>query len=98
MARYHSGKRDEALEALKDLRQNELGAFQETMRMFILAELPEGDKQAMQAYNKALGRHQGTTPLFQHALLYLLGRKKEAAAKCREMDLPKALVNARGGS
>ena len=66
--------------------------------MFILAELPEGDRRAVQVYQKALGRYQGTTPLFLHTLLYLLGRKAEAVAAYEKLRLPKALAEVRSGS
>ena len=95
---YREGRFEDALNALEGLDTKDMGAFQQTTRMFILAELPEGDKRAMQAYREALGRYPGTAPLFQHTLLYLLGRKAEAVKEYAKLDLPKALAGARGGS
>ncbi len=94
---YREGRFEDALKALEGLDKNDMGAFQQTTRMFILAELPEGDKRAMQAY-RDLGRYPGTAPLFQHTLLYLLGRKAEAVAAYRELQLPNFLAEARDGS
>lgn len=95
---YRRGDFRGALNVLDGLDKNDLGAFQETMRMFILAELPGGHEKAMAVYRKATGRHQGTTPIFQNALLYLLGRREDAVAAYCEFQLPKALAKVRDGS
>ncbi|MCY2986811.1 MAG: protein kinase [Planctomycetota bacterium] len=95
---YRRGKCQEALQVLDGLAQDDLGAFQDIMRMYLLPELPEGYQKAVRAYQDARGRYEGTSLLFQHTVLYLLGQKKEAAAKYREMQLPKVLADARGGS
>jgi tetratricopeptide (TPR) repeat protein len=95
---YRRGKLDEALNVLDRLEPGDVGAFQETLRMFILADLPGGDQRAMQVYASAVGRYRGTTPLFLNALLYRLGRKADAVAAYSRLRLPKALAGARGGS
>jgi serine/threonine protein kinase len=93
---YRRGQFKEALKVLDGLEEKDIGAFQEMMRMFILAELPEGG--AMQLYRKTVKRYQGTTPLFLHTLLYRLGSKKEAVAAYKNVRLPEALASARSGS
>jgi len=95
---YRRGKLMDALKVLDGLEENDVGAFQETMRMFILADLPEGGQRAMQVYASAVRRYQGTTPLFLNTLPYRLGRKADAVAAYRKLQLPKALAGARSGS
>ena len=95
---YRRGQRDEALKRLDGLKENDKGAFQQTTRMFILAELPDGRKQAMDAYKEGEGRYQGTALLFWHTLFYLLGDRETAKAKYRAMELPQALATVRQGS
>jgi hypothetical protein len=74
---YRRDKCDDALQVLKGLGPKDIGAFQETMRMYLLADLGR-HQEAIRVYQGACERYQGTTLLFQHALLCLLGRKKEA--------------------
>jgi tetratricopeptide (TPR) repeat protein len=95
---YRRGRCEEALQVLDGIDPHDVGAFQDTMRVCILAELPAGDQQAMRAYTGALGRYQGTSLLFQHAVLYLLGRPSEAATAYRTVQLPPSLAKLRRGS
>jgi tetratricopeptide (TPR) repeat protein len=94
------GVRDcqQALQVLTDLPPHQRGAFQEMIRLCILTEMPNGADQAFQAYQAARGRYQGTSLMFQHSLLYLLGRPAAAQAAYREMSLPEQLAKLRRGS
>jgi tetratricopeptide (TPR) repeat protein len=78
MGLYRRGEFDKALAELQRL--GEGGAFQDTMRMYILAERPGGAPRAVELHDQCAGRYEGSVPLFHHAVLYLLGRKREAAA------------------
>jgi tetratricopeptide (TPR) repeat protein len=98
LALYRRGRFEDALRVLDGLAKKDIGAFQDIMRMYISAELPEGRQKALQAYREAGGRYEGTSLLFQNTVLYLLGQKNTAAAKYREMEFPKALANVRQGS
>jgi tetratricopeptide (TPR) repeat protein len=101
---YRDGECDEALKVLDHLKEDDKGAFQQTTRMFILAELSDGPKRAMDAYKELqkklqdLGRSQETPPFYQQALLYLLGQKEKAIAEYLAMKLSKALKEVRRGS
>jgi tRNA A-37 threonylcarbamoyl transferase component Bud32 len=100
---YRRGEFQQALGELAKLEEeNELGAFQATMRMYILAELlaeqlPDRRQQALQAYREELRRHQGTTLLFQLTAFYLWGRKAEAVAAYQQLP-PDTLPRLRGDS
>jgi tetratricopeptide (TPR) repeat protein len=98
---YRDGECDEALKVLDRLEEDDKGAFQQTTRMFILAELPDdGPKRAKDAYDELQGRgsYEATALLFQDTLLYFLGRKEEAKAKYGAMVLPEELETFRCGS
>jgi hypothetical protein len=92
---YRRGECKEALQVLEGLNENDKGAFQQTTRMFLLAELPDGGKQAMEAYKEGEGRYQGTALLFWHTLLCLLGDQETAKAKYQDMKIPQALATVR---
>ena len=83
---YRRGQRDEALKVLEGLDENDKGAFQQTTRMFILAELPDGGKQAMEAYKEGEGRYQGTALLFWHTLSLPLGRQRDSEGQVRSHE------------
>jgi serine/threonine-protein kinase len=97
---YRRGDLQKALDELERLdRRGGGSAFQDTMRMYILAELPGRQAEAIEVYQRAVRRDKGTARLFHHGLLYLLGRKAEALAayKAFRWD-PDALLSLRGES
>jgi hypothetical protein len=100
---YRRGEFEKALQELTKLEQeNGLGAFQATMRMYILAELlaeqlPSRREKAIQAYREELRGHHGTTLLFQLTVFYLWDRKAEAVAAYQQIP-PDTLPSLRGDS
>ena len=83
---YRRGQCEEALKVLDAMEPSHKGAFQETMRMFILAELPDGPLLALQAYRKNSELLTGGYyAIFKQAALLLLGRRAEAIAASREL-------------
>jgi serine/threonine protein kinase len=88
---YQQGRFAEALKLLDQRRQPDLGG--DVLRLFLLAELPDGPRQALEEYQKLeMAYPEAGWPMrTKNEVLLFLGRKEQALASLRSVRSPLAV-------